>query len=59
MDAFALDVPVSDIQALGRWRSQAFIFYVRSGARALRAAYVESHRRRERAASLRDRVFSL
>ena len=32
-DAFALNIPVPDIQALGRWLSEAFMYYVRSGAR--------------------------
>ena len=40
-DAYALNIPVSDIQALGRWRSEAFMYYVRSGARAIRAALVQ------------------
>ena len=40
-DAFALNIPVSDIQALGRWQSEAFMYYVRSGARAIRAALVQ------------------
>ena len=40
-DAFALNIPVSDIQALGRWLSDAFMYYVRCGARAIRAALVQ------------------
>lgn len=40
-DAFALNIPVSDIQALGRWQSEAFMYYIRSGARAVRAAGVQ------------------
>ncbi len=36
-----LNIPVSDIQALGRWASEAFMYYVRSGARAIRAALVQ------------------
>ena len=40
-DAFALNIPVTDIQALGRWLSDAFMYYVRSGARAVRAALVQ------------------
>ena len=38
---YALNIPVSDIQALGRWQSEAFMYYVRSGARAIRAALVQ------------------
>ena len=30
-----------DIQALGRWASLAFLYYVRSGARAIRARDVQ------------------
>ena len=40
-DAFALNIPVTDIQALGRWQSEAFMWYIRSGARAVRAALVQ------------------
>ena len=40
-DAYALNIPVTDIQALGRWMSEAFMYYVRSGARAVRAALVQ------------------
>ncbi len=36
-----LNIPVTDIQALGRWMSEAFMYYVRSGARAVRAALVQ------------------
>ena len=41
-DAFALAIPTSSIQALGRWRSAAFMDYVRSGARALLASGVQT-----------------
>ena len=40
-DAYALNIPVTDIQALGRWQSDAFMYYIRSGARAIRAALVQ------------------
>jgi len=40
-DAHVLNIPVSDIRALGRWQSEAFMYYVRSGARAIRAALVQ------------------
>ena len=41
-DAFVLAVPASSIQALGRWKSLAFMDYVRDGARASLASDVQS-----------------
>ena len=41
--AFMLDIPFGDIRALGRWASEAFLVYIRSGACAARASRV--HRR--------------
>ena len=41
-DAFALAIPTSSIQALGRWRSAAFMDYIHSVARALLASGVQT-----------------
>jgi len=38
--AYSLNVPVEDIQALGRWSSLAFLYYVRAGARAIRVCKI-------------------
>ena len=38
--AFALDIPFGDTRSLGRWASEAFLVYIRSGACAARAAKV-------------------
>ncbi len=41
-DAHVLNIPVSDIRALDRWQSEVFfMYYARSGARAIRAALVQ------------------
>ena len=41
-DAFALSVPESSIKALGRWKSSAFMEYVRDSARSSLAAEVQA-----------------
>ena len=41
-DAFALSVPESSIKALGRWKSSAFMEYVRDSARSSLAADVQA-----------------
>ncbi len=41
-DAFALSVPESSIKALGRWKSSAFMDYVRDSARSSLAADVQA-----------------
>ena len=38
---YSLNMSNEDIQALGRWASLAFLYYVRSGARAIRARDVQ------------------
>ena len=38
--AYSLNLSVEDIQALGRWASSAFLYYVRSGARAIRVCSI-------------------
>ena len=38
--AYSLNMSVEDIQALGRWASSAFLYYVRSGARAIRVCSI-------------------
>lgn len=38
---YSLNLSNEDIQALGRWTSLAFLYYVRSGARAVRARSVQ------------------
>ena len=39
--SFSLNMSVEDIQALGRWASTAFLYYIRAGARAVRACGVQ------------------
>jgi len=41
-DAFALSVPENSIKALGRWKSSAFMEYVRDSARSSLAAEVQA-----------------
>ena len=38
--AYSLNIPVEDIQALSRWSSLAFLYYVRAGARAIRVCKI-------------------
>ena len=38
--AYSLNMSVEDIQALGRWASSAFLYYIRSGARAIRVCSI-------------------
>ena len=38
---YSLNMPIEDIQALGRWASQAFMYYIRAGARAVRARSIQ------------------
>ena len=38
---YSLNMSVEDIQALGRWASQAFMYYIRAGARAVRARSIQ------------------
>ena len=38
--AYSLNIPVEDIQAMGRWKSLAFLYYVRAGARAIRVCKI-------------------
>ena len=38
---YSMNMSNEDIQALGRWASLAFLYYVRSGARAIRAREVQ------------------
>ena len=39
--SYSLNMSVEDIQALGRWASTAFLYYIRAGARAVRACGVQ------------------
>ena len=38
---YSLNLSTEDIQALGRWASTAFLYYIRAGARAARACIVQ------------------